>query len=379
MPPAPILVLNSGSSSLKFGVFTPSPSGDEQPFLTGGADALNRPDGTLTLQDAGGQTLLSTQHVQESAEDALDSLQKALKTHLNTPLAAVGHRVVHGGPHLRNHQKITPELLQTLEKSIHFAPLHIPEAVRIIKKTQELFPDTPQFACFDTTFHQTLPPVAKYLPIPAKYFKMGIQRYGFHGLSCESVMHRLAPHPPPRLIIAHLGGGSSVTAVRGGESVDTTMGLSPTGGIPMATRSGDLDPTVLLYLLRSERLSSDGLEQFVNHACGLSGLSGGEADMRALLARVEQKDAAATLAVDLFTTDVRKQIGAYFALLGGVDLLVFTGGIGEHSVEVRKRILTGLGHLGLSADKTSAAKVMAVPAEEEVQIARHCRALLADA
>ncbi len=374
-PAAPILVLNSGSSSLKLGVFTAAEN-DEQPLLSGAADALNRPDGSLSLTSPDGSTLLNTQHTAETSEQALEALTTALHDHLPAPPVAIGHRVVHGGPHLREHQRITPQLLQTLEDSIHFAPLHIPEALAIIRKAQQLFPEVPQFACFDTAFHRSMPPVATHLPIPSNLFDQGVQRYGFHGLSCESVMHRLGSQPPARVIIAHLGGGSSVTAVHDGQSVDTTMSLSPSGGVPMATRSGDLDPGVLLYLLRSEHLSPDTLESFVNHQCGLAGLTNGESDMRALLDKATNNDKAAELAVDLYTTALRKQIGAFIALLGGLDLLVFTGGIGEHSAPIRDRILHNLSFAGLLPDNSGPAQWQALPAEEEIEIARHCRTLL---
>ena len=378
MPPAPILVLNSGSSSLKLGVFTAAHN-DEQPLLSGAADGLNRPDGSLSLQGPDGKDLLNTQHTAETSEQALEALTSALQPHLPAPPVAIGHRVVHGGPHLREHQRITPQLLKTLEDSVHFAPLHIPEALAIIRKAQQLFPDVPQFACFDTAFHRSMPPVATHLPIPAKLFDQGVQRYGFHGLSCESVMHRLGPHPPARVIIAHLGGGSSATAVHNGKSIDTTMSLSPSGGVPMATRSGDLDPGVLLYLLRTQHLSPDTLENFVNHQCGLAGLADGESDMRALLDKAAGTDSAshaAQLALDLYTTALRKQIGAYIALLGDLDLLVFTGGIGEHSASIRDRILGNLAFAGLHPDNSGPARWQAVPAEEEIEIARHCRILL---
>jgi len=295
-----------------------------------------------------------------------------LRSFAKTPPVAVGHRVVHGGPHLREHQLITPQLLSTLEASVHFAPLHIPAALALIHQAQQALPDTPQFACFDTAFHRTLPEVAAHLPIPTRLHDAGVIRYGFHGLSCESVMHRLSPIPE-RAIIAHLGNGSSITAVRNGKSVDTSMGLTPTGGIPMSTRSGDLDPGVLVYLLRNEKLSADALEQLLNRQCGLFAFSNGESDMQALLAREAAGEPTATLAIDAFCTAIRKTIGAYAALLGGLDLLVFTGGIGQRSQVIRERICQNLGFLGLAANSS---KVLALPAEEELQIARHTRVLL---
>ena len=230
--------------------------------------------------------------------------------------------------------------------------------------------------CFDTVFHRDMPAVASHLALPQRYFEQGVMRYGFHGLSYESVMYRLRDRVPQRAILAHLGNGCSVTAVRNGVSIDTSMSLTPTGGVLMGTRSGDLDPGVLLYILRTEGLGADALETFVNHECGLAGLSGGESDMQALVERMHTSDGAAELAVDAFGVGVRKWIGAYAALMGGVDLLVFTGGIGEHSVLVRDRICSGLDFLGLGTPDTPESRVAVMKAQEELQIARHVRALL---
>ena len=367
-----ILALNSGSSSLKLGCFRLQDS-SEQLVLTGSADGIGHSEGTLQLRDAKGATIVEQAHVSESQQQALARLAEALRSHLQEPIVAVGHRVVHGGPKLREHQRITPGVLDELSASVHLAPLHIPQALELIRQAQALFPETPQFACFDTTFHRTMPAVATHLPIPERFFEEGVQRYGFHGLSCESVMRRLGPTLPPQVVIAHLGNGSSVTAVKDGRSIDTTMGLSPTGGVPMGTRTGDLDPGVLLYILRKDGLNADQLESLVNHECGLAGLSGGEADMQELLRRVASGDNAAKLAVDAFCTDVLKAVGGYAALLGGLSLLVFTGGIGQHSQEVRDRIT---GRLGQLCGERSELRILVLAAEEELEIAHHCRELL---
>ncbi|HEV2577260.1 MAG TPA: acetate/propionate family kinase [Acidobacteriaceae bacterium] len=371
MAETPILVLNSGSSSLKFGLYSPgSESADEQLLLEGSAEGIGRGSGTLHIRNAAGDNLLHRDHILESQPEALDAILSALGDYTHATPIAVGHRVVHGGPHLREHTRITPAVLSTLEASVHFAPLHIPQSLALIHQAQAALPQIPQFACFDTAFHRTLPEVAAHLPIPTRFYEAGVIRYGFHGLSCESVVARLSPIPR-RLIIAHLGNGSSITAVLNGKSVDTSMGLTPTGGIPMGTRSGDLDPGVLLYLLRNEKLSADQLEDLLNHQCGLFAFSNGESDMQALLAREASNDPAATLAIDAFCTAIRKYIGSYAALLGGLDLLVFTGGIGQHSSAIRSRISAGLDFLGLNPSK-----VLALPAQEELQIARHTRVLL---
>jgi acetate kinase len=372
-----ILVLNSGSSSLKFGLFARASNDDEQLILEGSAENIGRDSGTLRIRNSAGDDLLHHDRVLESQPEALTTIIEALRDYAHTTPIAIGHRVVHGGPHLREHQRITPEVLSTLEAAIQFAPLHIPQSLTLIRQTQQALPNTPNFACFDTAFHRTLPEVAAHLPIPTRFHDAGVIRYGFHGLSCESVIARLHPIPP-RVIIAHLGNGSSLTAVLNGKSVDTSMGLTPTGGIPMSTRSGDLDPGVLVSLLRNEHLSADELEQLLNHQCGLFAFSNGESDMQALLARESANDVTAALAIDAFATAIRKVIGAYAALLGGIDLLVFTGGIGQHSAAIRSRICNGLAFLGLDPETTPANpnKVLALPSQEELQIARHTRVLL---
>jgi len=283
----------------------------------------------------------------------------------------VGHRVVHGGPKLCRHQIITPQFLDELRSATHFAPLHIPQALSLIAAAQSIFPSAAQFACFDDAFHQTIPEVASHLPIPRCYFDLGIRRYGFHGISYESLVHLFGAKLPERAIFAHLGNGSSLCALRNGISIDTTMGLTPTGGIPMGTRSGDLDPGVILYLLRNAKLDVDQLEDLLNHQSGLFALSSGESDVKTLEERARSNDRNARLALDVFAVSVRKTIGAYMALLGGVDLLVFTGGIGEHSERVRSAATNGLELLGLGADK-----IQIVPTQEERQIARHCREMM---
>jgi acetate kinase len=372
-----IVVLNSGSSSLKFGLFTrgDGTNSDEQLILEGSADNIGRDSGSLRVRDASGNDLLRRDHILESQPEALAAIIDSLRSFVHTTPIAVGHRVVHGGPHLREHQRITPEVLTTLEASVHFAPLHIPQSLELIRQTQQALPGTPNFACFDTAFHRTLPEVAAHLPIATRFRDAGVIRYGFHGLSCESVVARLNPIPP-RVVIAHLGNGSSITAVLNGKSIDTSMGLTPTGGIPMSTRTGDLDPGVIVYLLRNEHLSADALERLLNRQSGLFAFSNGESDMQALLAREAAKDPTAALAIDAFCTAIRKFIGAYAALMGGLDLLVFTGGIGEHSDPIRSRICNGLGFLGLDPESSNPRKVLALPSQEELEIARHTRVLL---
>ena len=366
-----IFVINSGSSSLKFGVYSQGPT-DELPLLTGSADGIGHHNGSLHIRSSSGESLLHSECIHESQANALATVAKAIRDHIHSTPIAVGHRIVHGGPKLVTHQRIRPQLLEQLRVAVHFAPVHIPQALKLIASAQQIFPNVPQFACFDDVFHQTMPEVAAHLPLPQRYFDAGVRRYGFHGLSYESLVHHFGEQLPDRAIFAHLGNGASLCALRNKKSVDTTMGLTPTGGIPMSTRTGDLDPGVILYLLRTENLTADQIEDLINHKSGLYAFSGGESDVKALQDRVAKKDPHATLALDAFATAVRKVIGAYVALLGGIDLLVFTGGIGEHSEQVRNAITHDLEFLGLTLQK-----IQIVQAQEEQQIARHCRRLLA--
>ena len=368
-----ILALNSGSSSLKFGIYCRGAGdSDEMPLLAGSAEGIGKDNGSLRIRSSDGNTLIGRECIHESQSDALATLAAEVRDNIHAAPFAVGHRVVHGGPHLREHQLITPQLLDQLRAASDFAPLHVPQALKLIASAQKIFPSAAHFACFDDAFHRTLPEVASHLPLPQQYFDAGIRRYGFHGLSYESLVHHFGAWLPERAIFAHLGNGASLCALRNGISIDTTMGLTPTGGIPMGTRSGDLDPGVLLFLLRNEKIGVDRLEELLNHQSGLFALSSGESDVKELEERMRANNPHAALALNVFAISVRKIIGAYGALLGGIDLLVFTGGIGEHSSHVRSLAADGLEFLGLTADK-----IQIVPAEEELQIARHCRRMMA--
>ncbi len=367
-----ILVLNSGSSSLKFGIYSRGATdSDEKALLAGSAEGIGRSDGTLSIHSADGKPLVERASIVESQSDALEALAATIQEHIHSAPVAVGHRVVHGGPNLLTHQLITPQVLDQLRAATHFAPLHIPQALALITSAQSIFASASHYACFDDAFHRTMPEVASHLPLPQRYFDVGIRRYGFHGLSYESLVHHFGAQLPERAIFAHLGNGASLCALRNGRSIDTTMGLTPTGGIPMGTRSGDLDPGIFLYLMRNEKLSADQLENLFNHQSGLFALSSGESDVKTLQDRVRANDPQATLALDVFAISIRKMIGAYVALLGGADLLVFTGGIGEHSDYVRSAASLGLEFLGLTADK-----IQVAPAQEDLQIARHCRRMM---
>ena len=367
-----ILALNSGSSSLKFGLYSQG-SRDEDAILTGSATGIGRDNGALHIRAADGKMLLQRECIHESQLQALATLAAEIREQVKTAPVAVGHRVVHGGPHLRSHQRITPQVLEQLRAAAHFAPLHIPQSLKLIASAQSTFPGAIHFACFDDAFHQTLPEVACHFALPQRYFDEGIRRYGFHGLSYASLVYRFGAKLPARAIFAHLGNGASLCAVKDGQSVDTSMGLTPTGGIPMGTRSGDLDPGVLMFLLRNHRINADELEKLLNHESGLFALSSGESDVKTLEDRARSKDPAAELALEIFAISIRKTIGSYIALLGGVDLLVFTGGIGEHSERIRSESTRGLDALGLAAGK-----IQVVEAQEEQQIARHCREMMAE-
>jgi acetate kinase len=383
-----ILVINAGSSSLKFGIYNEG-NREEQLLLSGVADGIGRSSGTLELLDDDGRTLRSEKCSFATQQDALSKAAHWIAGTFQGRLRAIGHRVVHGGPHLIAHQRITGGVLQELRKYTHFAPLHIPLALQLIERAERIYPQVPQFACFDTAFHHTIPEVAARFPLPRELYDEGIRRYGFHGLSYESIIQQMGSGLPHRTVIAHLGNGASLAAICEGRSIDTTMGLTPTGGIPMGSRSGDLDPGVLLYLLRTKCVDTDSLEALLNHNAGLKALSGGMSDMRDIEAAAAKGTQEAQLAIELFCTSIRKTIAAYAAILGGLDMLVFSGGIGEHSVRVRSDVCRGLAFLGFDLDDfrneshygtistdTSKVQVCVVASEEDLMIARHCRAIM---
>ncbi len=385
-----ILVINTGSSSLKFGLYARK-NGDEQVLFDGLADGIGQDGGTLEVKDGAGKTLRSEKLSFSSRHDALNHAARWLSELSPGKPYAVGHRVVHGGPRLVKHQKITSQVVAELQACVHFAPLHIPMALQLIKEAGQAYPDVPQFACFDTAFHRTMPETAARFPLSQDLFDEGIRRYGFHGLSYESIVYQLGDKLPGRTVMAHLGSGASLVAVKDGRSVDTSMGLTPTGGIPMATRTGDLDPGILLYLQRAKKMDADALEKLLNHNAGLVALSGGTSDMRKLQDAAEAGDHDAELAIEIFCLAIRKTVAAYAAVLGGLDMLVFAGGIGEHSVRVRSGVCGGLGFLGVTLDDQrnqaneqnisrtgDSVDVCIVPSQEDRQIARHCRAMMKD-
>jgi len=389
MAEAPILAINTGSSSLKFGVYVAS-GADVAIQLDGLADGIGRDTSKLQIKDASGRVLRSESVKLASAAEALSHAKNWLAELSATQPSAVGHRVVHGGPRLTQHQEITTEVLAELRQCVHFAPLHIPPALSLIDAAEKIYPGVPQFACFDTAFHATMPEIASRYALPRPLFDEGLKRYGFHGLSYESIVRQLGTELPRHVVIAHLGNGASLAAVADGQSIDTSMGLTPTGGIPMGTRSGDFDPGIASYLLRQKNLNADSLEALLNHDAGLKALSGGSSDMRDLQDAAKGGDANAQQAIDIFCYAIRKFIASYAAALEGLDMLVFTGGIGEKSSVVRAAVCNALHFLGILLDANaneknaatistaqSVVRVRVIATEEDRQIARHTHDLLA--
>lgn len=327
------LALNSGSSTLKF---------------------------ASCVADAAGVRTSATERVSASDSAAIEQLRTRLDE-LNCNPEVVMHRIVHGGAALRQHCIIDADVIDQLVGATMLAPLHQRAALALLDLARKRFPGIPHIACFDTAFHANLPPRARTLPLPKNLRDAHVERYGFHGLSLASIVRQLSQALPRRLVIAHLGSGASVTAVQAGKSIDTTMGLTPSGGCIMATRSGDLDPGVLINLLRTQDLDVDGLENLIARQSGLLGISGLSGDMK-LLHQHSELNSDALLAVEMFCYSVQKQIAAMACALNGIDLLIFSGGIGEHDEVVRSRICAGLAWLGDF-------KVQVLPAQEELEMA----------
>jgi acetate kinase len=368
-----VLVVNCGSSSLKYALFEVGEAGESERALERGAvESLGN--------DAGAHAA--------AVHAALDAIDRRA---LGRP-AVVGHRVVHGGPDHAAPARVDAKLLADLDALVPFAPLHLPAEIDAIRAVAERWPDVPQVACFDTAFHRTLSEAAQRYALPETLHEQGVRRYGFHGLSYEYVVSTLAAGAagaPSRVVIAHLGSGASMAAVLDGRAVDTTMGFTPVGGLVMGTRPGDLDPGLLVYLARGGR-DAAALDDLVNRRAGLLALSGSTADVRELVRRRET-DPRAARALDVFAWSARRWVGAMAASLGGMEALVFTGGIGEHAAAVRGDIARGLGHLGVALDEERNARaeaivstdasrciVRVVPTDEERMVARHAAKLVRD-
>jgi acetate kinase len=360
-----VLVINAGSSSVKSALFT----------LAEPPQALARE----TIDTSGDGSYLPR-------------VLQWVDSHAGS-LAGIGHRIVHGGPSHREPLLLTRSVLHELQQLSPFAPNQLPAEITLVERLADRHPGIPQYACFDTAFHADLPDVVRRLPIPAAYDAQGVRRYGFHGLSYSYLLEEFRRLEGPdaaagRLVLAHLGNGSSLAAVHHGRSIDTTMGFTPLGGVIMSTRSGDLDPGVVTYLARKEQLSADQLDSLLSYQCGLRAISGGTSDMRVLLDR-EAIDPASHLAVAMYVYAVKKAIGALAAAMGGIDALVYSGGIGEHAAPVRARICGGLSFLGMALDDglnaanapvisppRARVTVHVIPTDEEITIARAARHLL---
>jgi acetate kinase len=365
-----VLALNSGSSSLKYGLFR----------LDAGAVTELASGSSTRFDDAGDAPMDQGAAVAgiaaSLARDALPAPQ------------VVAHRVVHGGIGLRLHACIDAAVLRAIESACVFAPSHTPATLQVIAAARAAYAGVPQVACLDTCFHAAMPAAARTLPIAARWRTEGVHRHGFHGLACESIVAQLGLPPPSRLIIAHLGSGASVTAVRDGHSVDTSMGLTPTGGVLMGARTGDVDPGMLLYLMRAHDLDADALEELVTHSAGMHGISGTSPDMR-VLRPLAGRDAHAALALRMFALSVARAIAGMITVLDGVDALVFSGGIGSNDPLAREEICSSLGWIGVRVDAArnragdagihgpdSRCRILVCTANEEAQMARHAAALL---
>ena len=387
------MTINGGSSSVKFALFE---AGDPpRALLKGELERIGMPQATLRAQSVNAEDNVSRLVSAADHSMAVSVLMDWLEERPGRAdaLSAVGHRIVHGGPRYSEPQRLTAEVIEELRRLSPFDSEHLPEEISLAEACHIRFPELPQIACFDTAFHHNLPRVVQLLPIPRRYEAQGVRRYGFHGLSYTFLMEELsrlagAEAALGRVILAHLGSGASLAAVRGGKPIDTSMAFTPTAGLPMGTRSGDLDPGLSWYLARTEGLDAKGFNKMVTRESGLLGVSGSSSDMRDLL-EDEKRDVRAAEAVALFCYQVKKWIGGFAAALGGVDTLVFAGGIGEHAPAVRARACEGLGFLGINLDEgrnaandgvisAAASKVVVrvIPTDEERIIAESvCRVL----
>jgi acetate kinase len=387
------LVLNSGSSSLKFALFRITASGDWPVAARGNIEGIGTSP-TMSARDGSGSSL-PTPKLADGVRDA-DAALEHVFTWLRSSfgggrILGVGHRVVHGGPRYAAPVIVTPEVLAELRRLVPYAPLHQPYNLAGIEAVAQRRPDVPQVACFDTSFHRSLPPVAKLVPLTADVRRGGVERYGFHGLSYEyiaSVLPQVAPQiATGRVIVAHLGNGASLCALRAGESIENTFGFTALDGLCMGTRPGAVDPGVILYLFQGLDLSVKEVETMLYKKSGLLGISGLSNDMRDLL---ESSEPTARLAVDYFIYRVAKEVGALAAVLGGLDALVFTAGIGENSAVIRRRVCGACAWLGIDLDEaanaakatrisrtTSKVSAWMIPTNEELMIARHTGRLLA--
>jgi len=393
----PVLVLNSGSSSIKFSLYEAG-NGERARLFEGAVDGIGTDLGKFWIKDANGKKLVDQTPALPSRAVAFKLVVDALNSDDFPTPAAIGHRTVCGGPTVRENQRITPALIDEIESYAALAPLHTPIAVYIMREALRLFPSVPQFAILDTYFHRTLPEVATRMPIPSEYVAMGVRKYGYHGISYESIIHQLEPNVPEKLIVAHLGNGASISAIRNGKCLDTSMGLTPTGGLISGSRTGDIDPGVLMFILNkiaettpNTAEAAGKLEAVVSKKSGLLGMSELSNDMRDLREAIKTGNEKARLAVDKFCWTIARWIGSYVAELNGLDMLVFTGGIGENDIDSRAEICAGLGALGIKLDPAcnnvrgaavisaadSPVTVRVIPPLEDLMIVNHVVRLLA--
>jgi acetate kinase len=398
MSSLPILVLNSGSSSIKFAMYEAA-DGQRIKIFEGAVDGIATDNGKFWIKDAEGKKLIDETPDLPNRSVAFSLVAKTLNSGQFPAPKAIGHRTVSGSPTVSENQLITPELIDNLDKYADLAPLHTPIAVYIMREALKLFPGIPNFAVLDTYFHRTMPDVVTRMPIPNEYVDMGVRRYGYHGISYESIIYQLQPDIPEKLIVAHLGNGASISAIRNGHCLDTSMGLTPSGGIISASRTGDIDPGVVIFILKQIAKSepdtlkaADKLETVISKKSGLVGMSGVSNDMRDLRDGIKQGNAHARLAVDKFTSTIAKWIGSFYAELNGLDMLVFTGGIGENDIASRAEICSGLSALGIVIDSArnnvrgeatisaanSRVAVRVIPPAEDLMIVNHVLRLLAD-
>jgi acetate kinase len=398
MASLPILVLNSGSSSIKFSVYGTG-DGEPQKLHDGAVDGIGTDQGEFWIKDDKGKKLVDETPSLPTRAVAFKLVADALHSKDFPAPGAIGHRMVSGGPTVQTNQRITPALIEEMERYKAFAPLHTPIAIYIMREAIKQFPGIPNFVCLDTWFHRHMPEVVTRLPIPEEYAAMGVRRYGAHGLSYESIVYQLKRTVPQKLIVAHLGNGASIAAIRNGQGLNTSMGLTPLGGIISGSRTGDIDPGVLLFILRKiaetakdTSEAADLLEAVVSKKSGLLGVSQLSSDMRDLRAAIAHGNVKAQLAVEMFTWTIAKWIGGYVAELGGLDMLVFTGGIGENDSATRAEVCAGLGALGITLDavrnnthgstvisaEDSAVIVRVIPPAEDLMIVNHVVRLLAE-
>jgi acetate kinase len=376
---AGILVINCGSSSLKFSLYL---AASLLPEWSGSISPIGSSVGKFEIKNSQYQIIKNRSAFFKDLDTAVAEVILWLKNNrYQDSLFAVAHRLVQGGPEHRQPEIITDQLLKTLNKYVYLAPNHLPDELKAVKAFQGAFPNVPQVACFDTAFHGDIPAYAKYYPLPEKYKDMGLMKYGFHGLSYQYILQELIAEDPgvtkKKIIIAHLGNGASMAAVKNGISVDTTMGISPVGGLVMGTRSGDLDPGVPLFLLKRGKLTTNQLDDLLSKGSGLKAISG-MSDVQDLL-EAEPHDPKAVEALTVFCYAAKKFIGALAAAMGGLDLMVFTGGIGENSAIIRERICSGLEFMGIDLSNTkSRVAVLVIPTNEELMIARLTDHLLND-